>query len=59
MLYSKGPEECREAFREYAHDALSSGDDPAFSNFMKQGIIDFKSQFDIDFQQSNLTNLIT
>lgn len=59
VLYSKGPEECREAFREYAHDVLTNGEDPAFSNFIKTTILEFKTNFETDFLNSNLTNLVT
>jgi hypothetical protein len=57
VLYSGGPADCQNAFRDYVTNVITSGDDPAFLNFIKVILADFKSSYPEEFAKSNLGNI--
>jgi hypothetical protein len=58
VLYSSGPPDCQQSFNDFATHAIRGGEDPAFLNFMKTTLLEFKNNFLDEFMASGLEELL-
>mmetsp|Transcript_1395 Transcript_1395/g.1232 ORF Transcript_1395/g.1232 Transcript_1395/m.1232 type:complete len:159 (-) Transcript_1395:28-504(-) len=57
VLYKNDYEKCKEEFKKFAEDIITHNEDPAFVNFFKTVILDFKQNYTQAYQESNITEL--
>jgi hypothetical protein len=56
-LYENDAEPCKEAFKKFVENIINNSEDPAFVNFLKTALLEFKEHYHEAYQQSNLTEI--